>query len=403
MNSNKDINRIRELAKQTIEFSHSELNKERRELWTAIKDLRQIRPVVKIEVNPIKNFVCMDELECNHSFYRDIEYQLKKNLRHATEVGDDYVLEDTYNIGLDIESSSYGVELIEKRIQNSDIAFGYNHPIDVPQKTDLLKPRTHTVNLEKTKQRRDQISDILGDILPVKIFDSLYVPCLTSDLFKLIGNDNMMFWVYDEPEAMHKLMRYMADDKISLYNKLEREGLIFNNTKGNFVGSGSPGYISDGPRGDRAEMKNVWVWLESQETTMISPELFREFFLPYIAEFGKMFGLVYYGCCESHDNKWEDIYKAIPNIRAVSVSPWTNIAVLAEQVQNQVVLSKKPASQFISGDISDWDSVNKELDTVFAAARASNSNLEIIFRDLYTVNGDNEKLKKWVQIAKSKM
>ncbi len=55
---------------------------------------------------------------------------------------------------------------------------------------------------------------------------------------------------------------------------------------------------------------------------MISPRMFSQFFLPTMAEVSRQFGLIYYGCCEPVHDRWEKIIAAIPNVRAVSVSPW---------------------------------------------------------------------------------
>ena len=110
---------------------------------------------------------------------------------------------------------------------------------------------------------------------------------LTSDLFKLIGNENLMTWVYDEPEALHRLMAYLRDDRLTYLNWLEQEGLLGLNNNSTHVGSGSPGFTTALQRPGSAgtlQLKDLWVWIESQETTSISPTMFGEFFLPYMAE-----------------------------------------------------------------------------------------------------------------------
>jgi hypothetical protein len=93
------------------------------------------------------------------------------------------------------------------------------------------------------------------------------------------------------------------------------------------------GYVSDlpGPESDgQVKLKDLWGWAESQESTVISPAMYKEFFLPYLARLSAKFGLVYYGCCEPVHDRLELIMQAIPNLRSVSVSGWADFRRVAE-------------------------------------------------------------------------
>lgn len=46
-----------------------------------------------------------------------------------------------------------------------------------------------------------------------------------------------------------------------------------------------------------------WGFLESQETTAVSPETFGEFVFPYQDRLVRRFGLLSYGCCERVDRQ----------------------------------------------------------------------------------------------------
>ena len=50
--------------------------------------------------------------------------------------------------------------------------------------------------------------------------------------------------------------------------------------------------------------KQLWGFLESQETTAVSPETYGEFVYPYQDRLVKRFGLLSYGCCERVDAIW---------------------------------------------------------------------------------------------------
>jgi len=94
------------------------------------------------------------------------------------------------------------------------------------------------------------------------------------------------------------------------------------------------------------------------------------------------------------------LIEAIPNIRAVSISPWCNLWVMGEKLGRDYVFSRKPKPWLISGNNPDWDALQQDVDETIAAAR--DGNLEFIFRDVYRINGDRARLRQWVEMARSR-
>ena len=129
--------------------------------------------------------------------------------------------------------------------------------------------------------------------------------------------------------------------------------------------------------------------------------MFRRLFLPYMAEISRLFGLVYYGCCEPVHDRWDAIIQAIPNIRAVSISPWCNQEAIAEKLGRKVVFSRKPRPWPISGTNPDWDVLRQDMDETLQAGR--DCNLEIIYRDVYRVHGDRARLRRWVELGRARV
>jgi hypothetical protein len=129
--------------------------------------------------------------------------------------------------------------------------------------------------------------------------------------------------------------------------------------------------------------------------------MFSEFFLPYIAEVTRPFGLTYYGCCEAVHDRFEYIAKAIPNLRAVSVSGWSDLFRMGELLGRQYVYSRKPTPAYISGGHPYWDLLEKDVRDTLAAAK--NCNLEFCYRDIYTIDGDRPRLARWVQMTRALM
>ena len=86
---------------------------------------------------------------------------------------------------------------------------------------------------------------------------------ITMDLFKLIGNENMLLWPYDHPDDLHRLMRFLTDDRIRFYKWMQKEKLLTSNTDNQFAGPSSFGYISDlsDTYSDQPlDFDKLWVW-----------------------------------------------------------------------------------------------------------------------------------------------
>jgi len=417
---NKDRIIIRELAKKWMECTSMAVMAERKKLWRAVHDLKAERPVILIETSTIEGFITPEEIQCSDRYLKAVERNMRLTIKQVETVGDDIVVEPYYRIAWTVDVSDFGVTVETQTTTTSsgDTSLGYtfNFPIQKPEDFEKLKERLFYVNRERTKKNKEILEDIMGDILPVKIgnFDPFLVNPgdyewagmfffgLTWQIYRFIGNDHLLYWVYDEPELIHKLMRYMVDERIRFFRYLESEKLITPNTDNQMAGPRSYGYVSDLPNADNKSdvtLKNLWGWPESQETMVISPEMYNEFVLPYLAEISSQFGLVYYGCCEPVDDRFDLIAKAIPNLRSISISGWADFQLMAEKLGNKYVFSRKPTPAYLSTNYPDWNMVEEDMKKTYKVTK--NCNVEILFRDLYTIEGELGRLKKWVDMTKS--
>lgn len=412
-----DRSRLRNLAQKWIEIASSDVTQNRKYLWTRLHDLNPVRPMILFETLSVNGYITDDDLTCTNEILRIVEKTMVSNIKQFEDLGDDIVLEKYFRIPWKISKSNYGVEIVEHHAKDS-LAYKSNFPISSPEELSLLTNRTFSVDRNSSMQLKSILEDIFGDILPVIIgnYDNFFPDLgfnpftgnnfvgITMDVFKLIGNENMMLWPYDEPDKLHELMRYLTDDRLKYFKWLESEGLLDANTDNQFGGPSSYGYVSDLPSiGSKSNYKlsDVWCWAESQETQQVSPQMFEEFFLPYIAEVGNLFGHSYYGCCETMDDRFERIAKAMPNLRTVSVSGWNDFSKMGELLGNRFVYSRKPTPAFLSGSYLNWELAEKDLVSTYQAAK--NGCLELIVRDVYDVGNDFQRMKKWVELAKKIM
>lgn len=405
---NPEILTLRRLAQRWMDLASLPVMAERKRLWTALKDRRPERPMFQFETWTVQGYVADDEIVCTDPLFRTVEVEMRRVIRQVEEIGDDLVMEPVCPVDWLIERSDYGVPIIEKHADDAhggEIAYEYNHPIQTPEDVSKLRPRTFRVDREGTLAMKTRLEDAFGDILPVMLRGTAcHCAALTADLFRLIGNDNLLSWLYDAPEALHTIMAYLRDDRLAQYAWMEREGLLALNNTDVMVGSGSPGYTTALPQAGyapgQARLRDLWVWMESQETSMISPRMFAKFFLPYMAEVASCFGLVYYGCCEPVHDRWEPILKAIPNIRAVSISPWCDMRVMGEKLGKEIIFSRKPKPWLLSGSTPDWAGLEADLDETLAATR--DGCLEILYRDVYSI-GERASLRQWADLVRSRV
>ncbi len=423
MISPQDRGVIRNLANQWMEFAALPVMAERKRLWRAVHDLRAERPVLLFETDWIDKYVADDELQCVDPFLRSIEKAMRIRLRQAEELGDDLVIEPHYQLGWKMVFSDYGVpvEIRTAPGKNESIAYSFSFPIATPEDIQKLRPRTFAVDRPKSLRLKEILEDTMGDILPVRLgnydpfvyefdvgefgdlgFTGNYFFGLTWQVYRFIGNQGLLYWVYDAPEAIHRLMQYMLDDRLAFFDFFEREGLLALNTDSQMAGPRSYGYVSDLPEPgsrDQVTLKDLWGWAESQEADNISPAMYNEFVLPYLAKLSERFGLVYYGCCERVHDRLPAILAAIPNLRSVSVSGWSDLAKTADLLGRNYVYSRKPTPAHISGASPNWELIERDIRNTYAAAR--DCNLEILFRDVYTTGGDRTRLRRWVEMTKA--
>ena len=420
MINEREVQSLRRLAARWMEHANRPVMKDRRRQWQAIKDLAAEKPMILVETCMLSDYIGKDELISEDPYIRNIEKSLYEIVRHADEIGDDIVVEPYFRIPWVLELSDPGVPITAHHATTpggSDLGYSYNFAIQSEEDYRKLHFRSRRVNRVESLHKKELLENIFGDILPVRLGgydcffqDTGYHPWLgnlygglTMELFKLIGNDNLLTWVYDNPSLLHKLMAFIRDDRKDHLQFMEKEGLLYQNKDTWFPCPGSYGFVADLPPADpgrgNVRLSDCWCWTDSQESAPISPTMFNEFFLPYMSEVTKPFGLTYYGCCEAIHDRFPYVEKAIHNLRAVSVSGWSNFFAMGEMLGKKYVYSRKPTPTYISGAHPYWDLLKKDVTDTLAAAR--NCNLEFCFRDIYTINGDRPRLARWVEMTRA--
>ena len=403
--SNREIEILRELAKQVREIANSPQNAEKEKLWYAHNALTPIRPIVMTSPEGAWEELLPDSvLQCENQVARWWEWDLRSRIYQATQLQDDTVIDSFFNIGWVVETGVLGMQ--DKKIYGENRgSYTWEAPLKNLE-TDLEKLRRRTVlpDREETFRRVNYAKEVFGDILQVRIHGSFWWTLgMTCEVIRLMGLEEFMVAMYDEPEKLHELMAWMRDEHMNFITTLEREGLLTHNNRNDYVGSGGFGFTRELPKQGKEEQPallcDMWGFAESQETVGVSPEMFGEFIFPYQLPLLQKFGLNCYGCCEPVDKRLKYILQ-IPNLRRVSVSPWADQQVLAEALGKTCIFSRKPNPAQVCVSF-DEQAIRADLrETLQAAGKGV---LEIIMKDTHTVQNRPERLIDWTRIAKEEV
>lgn len=403
---------LRRLAERKLEIAHDPANVERRKAWLALDSGVGDRVMVLAEHGGIrddKSPVAIGELECESKWARGVEAGLRSEIKHFEELHDDFVVEPVMNAWWHVKAGNYGVDAVVHDGSDGQKMGSrrWDPPIkDLDRDFALLKPRTFSVDREASLENRQMLESVFGGVLPVRMRGSFYWTMgMTIKTVELIGLESLMLSMYDNPAGLHRLMAFLRDDHLAYADWLEAEGLYTLNNENERIGSGSLGYTADLPRSKpsadgRIRKEDLWVLLESQETVGVGPELFEEFIFPYQVSIAERFGKVYYGCCEPVNTRWH-VLKKMPNLARVSVSPWAGQEFMAEALGRKYVFSRKPNPSLISTGVFDEAAIRADIRHTLDAAKGCR--LEIIMKDVHTLNNEPDRLERWVQIAREEM
>lgn len=400
--------RIRELAKLQLEYANLPVMRQRERQWKLHNSLKGERPMIIMETNTFYGDL-VDGVKCTTPEAQGIEISLICNIRNHELVDDDKVVPDYFPVDTQVYCKDFG---IDAQVEHSTDAKGRNlgyavhYPIkDLDRDISLLKPFKFGVAKEAAQKRFDLIQDLMGDILPARFenYSLLWAVTPTAKVVWAMGTEQMMLSMYDYPERFHELMELITQNIIDYICWQQKEGLLTLNNANHYAGAGSLGFTQELPASDFKGIvrpKDMWLNINSQESTGLSPAMFGEFIYPYYKRICEHFGLVYFGCCEAVHPLWDKYIKNLPNLRKVSISKWCDELHMGRALAgSNVIYSRKPDPNFLGvGAAFDEQGFGAHIKKTMDASLGCKS--EIIFRDVYTLNGNREKVKRAVEITR---
>lgn len=402
MVAQKDKEILRSLAGRVREISELPIMNKRKQSIYKFNALKPEKPLVLCYPEGAwQELLPESEMKCEDQELRTMEWQLRSQIYWWEHINDDNVLDSWFNIPWNITIGDFGVDVKEVHGEGRG-SYKYVPPIvDLEKDLDKLHFREYTVDRARTAATKALAEELFGDLLPSRIRGyNNYTLSISWEAIKLIGMDALFMNMYDDPDNLHRLLKFLGEDQTRYFEWLEREGILTLDNENDYVGTGGVGYTDELPQkdlkhGTAVRLRDVWGRTDSQETIGASPAMFADFVLQYQIPLLAKFGLNCYGCCEPLQDRWQYI-KDIPNLRKLSVSPWCDQEKMADYLGKNYIFSRKPNPTPIC---TDFDEVIIRNDIRNTLKIAQNNVLEIILKDTHTICNKPERITRWVGIA----
>ncbi len=401
---------LKDLARQVAELATLPVMEERRKLWNRQNKLQADRPLILCDPeNGWNEIIAESDIQCTNSIARHWEDHLRKQIFWGKKMNDDYVVEPVFKVPHVYQETQWNVAGSTKIASIKKSAEeGRSYHIetileDYSQLSKLIKP-TITINHEATESVLATAHEIFDGILDVFLSTVWFWSVgMTDELVFLRGIEKLMFDFHDEPENVHKIMEILFEGMNEKLDWLESENLLSLNNDDSFIGSGGIGYIDTLPGEDFSEKvttKHMWGLAESQITSGVSPDMFKEFIFPYQRKLMERFGMTCYGCCEPMDKRLA-IVKCVESLRRVSVSPWADREIMAEQLGKDYIYSLKLSPTHLAVPDIDEAVIRKDLRDAYRLA--NDIHLELIMKDNHTLGKNPNNVIRWVELAREEM
>jgi hypothetical protein len=408
----REIVKLQELAKEIREIAELPIQENNRKLWTAVNDLRMIRPVIHVRDYPYYLIRYGDELTTTigDEFLKKIEMDLLVRIYEWKHLRCDRVVEPTVKCQVIYKDSGFGI--VASGGDRSDFIEGgvydeaRHFESQITCEEDLKKIKTPVVEYceEETLRRYDLLREIFGDILQVKLFGRQNFHCCPmDDILTWMGISEGMFKLSLEPELVHQAVELYINASIDRILQYERLGLLSSNNGFEDIGNNCIGYTSDLPpateSGIGAKIADIWGHSADQIMTGVSPAMTKEFCSDHEKKWASLFRLYSYGCCERLDNKLDFLTESFPNLRKVSCSPFSELESMMEQLGDRYVISFKPNSTYLAHESAGFDYLREEMATALDLSRKYKVNLVFNMKTLLSLNGDPTRLWNWCDMA----
>ncbi len=397
--SAKDRERLRQLAGRQAELAASPAMKRLYDEWVHHGQSGTLgRPMVRIELWTFEQDILPQLLECTGVEARGIERRLLANTVNYTLFQDDTLVPDHFAVNGHGWFKPFGLTV--KRQETGGVGHHFvSYLYDLEKDMGVLRKSEY--GWRDNQEDLARAHDLFGDLLPVKATGGQLGSSPMQDLVHIMDMEDLYMAMFDTPELFTQMLGRLTDDYAEYFRFLEDKGVLVSAARGQHLSQGSYCFTDRLPDGKpNAQLTDLWLYMDSQETSGVSPEMYAELVFPSYEKLMGMFGRVSYGCCEAVHALWEPCLKRIRNLGKVSISPWCDETIMGNALRGtDIVFLRKPTPNLLGvGEVLPEDEVRRHLMETGTAARGCK--LEISQRDVYRINGPADKVRRYVEIIR---
>ena len=403
----EELNVLRTLAHEYMEIASLPVQREKMELWKAFNRHDNTRPMVLIdqipwyELNNNGDLTCV----CEDPFLKSMESRLRMVIYQWKHFPVDMVVEPFLTIPYDLTLGGWGieqeVEFLSSDPDNGTFSQHFTNVLEDEENAEKIKFGGITLNKEKSAEQLEAAKYIFDGILPVRQAGGghSYYLGMWDHISGLMGVENVYIDLYDRPEYLHRVMEKMTtafEDCIKQENEL---GIV--DTSANICHCSviyNDEQLPDFGAGVGNDTYHSWAFGLAQLFTSVSPAVTEEFEIPYVSRLAKYFQMIYYGCCDRLDDRL-DLVEKIPNVKKVSCSPWSDREAFAANLRKDLVMSNKPTPAYLAGTTLNLDVIRDDLTRTCNVAKSNGLALEMILKDISTVQKQPQRLTEWADCA----
>lgn len=403
----EEIKILRDLAQRNAEFIHSDKVRDRICRWKNHNALEPGKAMLLIFPEGGWQDIYQKDSSvkclCSDPFWKSIEWKLRTQVYQHEHFETDNTPDLTIEIPKIIRDTGWGIAPQWDHSEKERGARKFHPVIMEPKDLEKLKQPKLEYDAEMSQQRYERACELFDGILPVKLVGKKHISFHLMNMWTAWrGLEEVMIDMVAEPEFLNDAMAFLTEALQNLTLEWESNGLLDLNHDNTYHSSGGNSWLEEPIRSDcdphHVKCRDMWASAESQELTGVSPAMHRDFALAYECRLLEPFGLNGYGCCDVLDNKIVDVMK-LPNIRRISISPFSSVAACAPQIKDRAVFSWKPHPTHLVGNF-DTDKIYDYLKTNLEVCREHGCITEVILKDTHAVDGKPERFDEWSRLAR---
>ena len=398
-----EIEILRTLAKKYADVAALPVQAEKRAMWLKLNSINMERPMLLIDQIPWNEMDVDGSLVCQvkDPYWSGVEREMRQTLYKWEHMPADMVVNPYLCLPRPIHSTGWGIDVRTERhiyLEENATASSFEFENQIQEPEDLERIHTPKITLDSDFEEQiiRQAHELFDGIIEFRMTGQCMHLGIWDTISQWMGVTNCYIELMDRPEMIHAMMEKLTQGLIGMIHQMNELELFDIHSN---VCHCSQTFLRDMPKeDDRALSGNAWAFGLAQLFTSVSPEITDEFEVAYMKRVFPYFGAIYYGCCDRLDDRM-DVIRKLPKIRKLSCSPWSVREHFAETMPDYCVMSNKPNPAFLASGQLNEDVVREDIRRTVDAAKAYNRSLELILKDISTVNHNPACLWRWQEIA----